>query len=63
MDESMSLTIEELKEYLRNNVDEVTLIEDLGIDTERLVELLHDVIDEQYDNLIDLYDLEQDSDE
>jgi hypothetical protein len=59
----MSLTIEELKEYLRNNVDEVTLIEDLGIEADRLVEILHDVIDENYEKLIDLYDLEQDSDE
>lgn len=56
----MSLTIEELKEWLAHNVDEVTLIEDLGISSDRLVELLHDVIDEKYDELIDLYDLEQD---
>ena len=56
----MSLTIEELKEWLAHNVDEVTLIEDLGISSDKLVELLHDVIDEKYDELIDLYDLEQD---
>ena len=51
-------TLEELKEYLTNNVDEITLIEDLNIPIERLVELLHDVIDEQYDVLLDLYDLD-----
>lgn len=51
-------TLEELKEYLSNNVDEITLIEDLNIPIERLVELLHDVIDEQYDVLLDLYDLD-----
>ena len=54
------LTIEEVKEYLIYNVDVVTLVEDLGISSKRLVELLHDVIDEQYDFIVDLYDLNKD---
>ena len=56
-------TLEELKEYLVHNVDEITFIEDLGVNMEILVELLHDVIDKQYDVLIDLYDLTGDKNE
>ena len=56
-------TLEELKEWLIYNVDVVTLVEDLGISSKRLVELLHDVVDEQYDSLTDLYDLNKDENE
>ena len=56
-------TLEELKEWLAHNVDEVTLIEDLQLSSDRLVELLHDVIDEQYESLVDLYDLNKDENE
>ena len=56
-------TLEELKEWLIYNVDVVTLIEDLNISSKRLVELLHDVVDEQYDSLTDLYDLNKDENE
>lgn len=59
----MTLTLEELKEYLKYNVDEITFIEDLDISMDVLVELLHDVINEKYDDLIDLYDLEKDENE
>ena len=53
----MSYTIEELKEYLANNVDEIELIDSLGLTTDRLVELLHDEIYDKFDRLIDIYDL------
>ena len=56
-------TLEELKEWLIYNIDVVTLVEDLGISSKRLVELLHDVVDEQYDSLTDLYDLNKDENE
>ena len=56
-------TLEELKEWLIYNVDVVTLIEDLDISSKRLVELLRDVVDEQYDSLTDLYDLNKDENE
>lgn len=52
----MSRTIEELKEYISHNVDEVNLLELLNLTSEDLVEAFHDKIEERFDKLI--YDLE-----
>lgn len=47
----MNLTFEELKEKLKQ-VDEVTLLEVLGIHSDDLVERFEDYIEEQQDKLM-----------
>jgi hypothetical protein len=44
------MTLEELKEKIVQNYDEVSLIEKLGISMELLVECLSDYIEENYDD-------------
>lgn len=44
----MELTLEELKEKLANQVDEVTMVELLNITTEDLVERFTDIIENNY---------------
>lgn len=48
----MSITIEELKDYIKHNVDEVDLLELLNITAEDIVEVFHDKIEEESDYLI-----------
>jgi len=55
----MSRTIEELKEYISHNVDEVGVLELLDISAEDLVEAFHDRIEERYDKLLKELELEE----
>jgi hypothetical protein len=55
----MSRTIEELKEYISHNVDEVGVLELLDISAEDLVEAFHDRIEEGYDKLLKELELEE----
>lgn len=48
----MSLTVDELKEKLAEQLDEVTLLEVLGVNTFDIVEAFNDVIEEKYEKLI-----------
>lgn len=51
------LTINELKERLVHQLDELTLLDLLGLDITDLVDILEDNIIENYDKLTDhLYD-------
>lgn len=45
-------TIEELKEYITANVDEVYFLELLDLDTEKLVEAFSDNIENRYDFIV-----------
>ena len=56
----MNLTLEELKEQLKN-LDELTLLEKLEITSEELVETYSDLISERYDTLIEEYEEEDDN--
>jgi len=47
----MPLTLEELKEKLAERVDEVTLLELLGITSYDLVERFEDVIEDKFEKL------------
>lgn len=46
------VTLEELKEKLADQLDEVTLIDLLGVDTYDIVEAFHDLIEEKYSKLL-----------
>ena len=48
----MELTIEELKEKLAERLDEVTLLDLLGITSYDLVERFADLIEDKYDKLL-----------
>lgn len=51
------VTINELKERIALQFDELTLLDILGIDMEKLVDLLEDHIIEDYDKVMEhLYD-------
>jgi hypothetical protein len=58
----MTMTIEELKEYISHNVDEVDVLELLNISSEDLVEAFHEVVEDKFDKLIADLELEQDDD-
>lgn len=45
------MTLEELKEKISQNWDEITILDVLGIDAEQLVERFEDVIEEKFDKL------------
>ena len=47
----MSLTLEELKERIAEQMDEQSILEMLNIDSFKLVEAFSDLIEEQYDKL------------
>ena len=47
----MPLTLEELKEKLAEQLDEVTLLEILGITSYDLVERFEDLIEDKFDKL------------
>ena len=55
----MSLTFEEVKEQLKN-LDEITLMEVLGLSSEDLVERFEDRIENKLDELLE--ELEDDND-
>lgn len=56
----MTITIEELKEYISHNVDEVDVLELLNLTAEDLVEAFHERIEEKCDKLIIDLELEED---
>lgn len=51
----MSLTLVELCEKLQD-LDEITLMERLGVNSEELVSRFIDVVEENYDELIEEFD-------
>lgn len=46
------LTIEELKEKLSREFDEISLIDLLGLDAKDIVEAFHDKIEERFEQLV-----------
>jgi hypothetical protein len=58
----MNLTLEEVKERLAT-LDETTLIEELDIRSQDIVNRFDDIIEEQMDRLIELIEWEEDIDE
>ena len=46
-------TLEELKGYLKSNIDEITLLEMLNISAEDIIERFSDVVEERYNALMD----------
>jgi len=48
----MSRTLEELKEYIKENVDEVDLLELLNASAEDLVDRFSDIIEDKFDHFI-----------
>lgn len=48
----MPLTLEELKEKLAERLDEITLLELLGINSYDIVERFEDLIENNYDKLM-----------
>lgn len=58
----MAVTLEELKQKLKDHVDETTLLEILDINSDELVERFEDKIDDRFDKLVrDHFDSDQDS--
>ena len=47
----MPLTLEELKEKLAEQIDEITLLDMLGITSYDLVERFEDIIEDKFDKL------------
>jgi hypothetical protein len=58
----MNLTLEEIKERLAT-LEETTLIEELDIRSQDIVNRFDDIIEEQMDRLIELIEWEEDIDE
>ena len=58
----MNLTLEEIKERL-STLDEMTLVEELDIRSQDIVERFDDIIEEQADRLLELVEWEEDIDE
>ena len=52
----MSLTLQELKEKISHECDEVTILELLEIDGEMLVERFEDEIQNRYDRLLEEFE-------
>ena len=59
--EEYPITLEELKERIKERVDEVTLLEILDITVDELVERFEDKIDDRFDKLAS--SLQEDSEE
>lgn len=59
----MTMTLEELKDYIAHNVDEVDVLELLNISAEDLVDAFEDKVDEHFDKLIIDLELEQDDED
>ena len=56
-------TLEEVKEYIKKNVNEVDLLEVLDISSEELVEAFSDEIEENIEKLIAQLDIQDTDDE
>lgn len=56
----MSLTFEELKQKLIEQVDEVTLLDVLGITAEQLLTAFSDEVEDKREQLLDLIDFDDD---
>jgi len=52
------MTLAELKQHIVDDDDVISLLECLNIDTQLLVELLTDVIGDNYERVLDYYGLE-----
>jgi len=59
----MTITLEELKEFISHNVDEVDVLEHLNLTSEDLVKAFHDVIEDKFEKLITDLELEQEPDD
>lgn len=57
----MTITLEELKDYITHNVDEVDVLEHLNLTAEDLVEAFTDKIEDKFDKLV--HDLELEGEE
>lgn len=53
----MALTLEELKEKVKEQINEVDLLEILEVTSEDLVDRFDDIIEEKYDILIEIVDV------
>jgi len=53
----MVLTLEELKEKVKEQINEVDLLEILEVTSEDLVDRFDDLIEEKYDILIEIVDV------
>lgn len=58
----MSLTLPELYDKLLG-LDEITLLEILEIDSEKLIEAFKDLIDDKADKLEEMFEEDEDADE
>jgi len=58
----MRLTVEELKTLLKQQVDEISLLEVLEISAEDIVDRFEDKIEERYDRLVREFDSEAETD-
>jgi ribosome assembly protein YihI (activator of Der GTPase) len=56
----MSITLTELKEYMKSQVSEIDILELLDISSEELVEYFSDSIEDRMDELIHTLGLEED---
>jgi hypothetical protein len=54
----MTYTLEELKEYLRDHIDEVQILELLNIGSEELTDRFEDLIESKYEWLCEQLGLE-----
>ena len=57
----MALTLIDLKERLKS-IDEISLLELLGITSEDLVERFYDLIEDKYDELVPDFEAEESDD-
>lgn len=53
----MALTLEELKEKVKEQINEVDLLEILEVTSEDLVDRFDDIIEEKYDILLEIVDV------
>jgi uncharacterized protein YeeX (DUF496 family) len=53
----MALTLEELKEKVKEQINEVDLLEILEVTSEDLVDRFDDLIEEKYDILLEIVDV------
>lgn len=59
----MNLMLHELKERLASNYDECSLIDLLGINSYQIVEAFSDLIEDRMDELVSLFDEEEDEED
>ena len=53
----MALTLEELKEKVKEQINEIDLLEILEVTSEDLVDRFDDIIEEKYDILLEIVDV------